>query len=86
MSFLDDNAALAFRLRQEFRKIARMRVPKLVKNGFNSVPRVRVTLGRLDSEWKSGTSASTKRRIKTIFNHFRNRHARSVSCERVLLS
>jgi hypothetical protein len=47
-------------------KIARMRVPKMVKNGFNSVPRVRVTLGRLGSEWKSGTSANTKRGTKTI--------------------
>jgi hypothetical protein len=45
---------------------ARMRVPKMAKNGFNSVPRVRVTLRRLDSEWKSGTSANTKRGIKTI--------------------
>jgi hypothetical protein len=43
-----------------------MFVPEMVKNGFNSVPRVRVTLRGLGSEWKSGTSANAKRGIKTI--------------------
>lgn len=55
---------------------ARMPVPKMVKNGFNSFPRARVTSRSLYYEWKSGTSAKTKRRIKTIFDQFRNRHAR----------
>jgi glycosyltransferase involved in cell wall biosynthesis len=54
-----------------------MRVPKMVKNGFNSVLRVRVILGRFGSEWKSGTSAKTKMGINTIFDQFRNRHARA---------
>jgi hypothetical protein len=53
-----------------------MLVPKMVKNGFNSVPRVRVTSRRLDSEWESGTGANAKRGIKTIFDQFRNSHAR----------
>jgi hypothetical protein len=57
-------------------KQARMLVPKMVKNGFNSVPRVRVTSRRLDFEWESGTGANTKRGIKTIFNQFRSTHAR----------
>jgi hypothetical protein len=43
-----------------------MFVPKMVKNGFNSVPRVRVILRRLGSGWKSGTSTNTKKGIKTI--------------------
>jgi hypothetical protein len=59
-----------------YAKLARMRVPKLVKNGFNFVPRFRVTLRRLDSEWKSGTSANAKRGIKTILHQFRNKYAR----------
>jgi hypothetical protein len=58
------------------KRMARMAVPKMAKNGFNSVPRVQVTLRRLGSEWKSGTSANTKRGIKTILHQFRNRHAR----------
>jgi hypothetical protein len=49
---------------------ARMLVPKMAKNGFNSVPRVRVILRRLGSEWKSGTSANTKRGNKNHFTPF----------------
>jgi len=64
------------RNKRRLSEIARWLVPKMVKNGFKSVPRVRVTLRRLDSEWKSGTSANTKRGIKTIQNQFRDRHAR----------
>jgi hypothetical protein len=48
--------------------LARMAVPKLAKNGFNSVPCVRVIFRGLDTEWKSETSAKTERGIK---NHFR---------------
>ena len=53
-----------------------MLVPKMVKNGFNSVPRVQVTSRRLGSEWESGTSLVTKRGIKTILHQLRNSHAR----------
>ena len=60
------------------KNMARMLVPKMVKNGFNSVPRVRVTSRGLDSEWESGTGANAKRGIKTILHHFRNSHARDM--------
>jgi hypothetical protein len=53
-----------------------MRVPKMVKNGFNSDPRAGVTYWSPYSEWKSGTSTKAKMGIKTIFDQFRNSHAR----------
>jgi hypothetical protein len=56
--------------------VARMRVPKMVKNGFNSVPSARVMSRGLDTEWKSGTGTKAKGGIKTILGQFRNSHAR----------
>ena len=53
-----------------------MLVPKMAKNGFNSVFRVWVNPCSLNSEWKLGTGATNERGIKTIFDHFRNSHAR----------
>jgi hypothetical protein len=55
-----------------------MLVPKMVKNGYKSVLCVRVTCWRLFSEWKIETSANTKMGIKTIFDQFRNSHARGI--------
>jgi len=59
--------------------MARMLVPKMVRNGFDYVASVRVISRGLDSEWKSGTSTETKRGIKTILDQFRNKHARSLA-------
>jgi hypothetical protein len=53
-----------------------MCVSKIVKSGFDSVSNPQVIYGSLDSEWKSGTSTATKRGINTIFDQFRNSHAR----------
>jgi hypothetical protein len=52
---------------------ARMPVPKMAKNGFNSVSQVRVSLKGLDLTWKSGMGMKTKRGIKTIFDRARAR-------------
>jgi hypothetical protein len=51
-------------------------VPKLVKNGFNSLFRGWVSLRGIKSEWRTGTVVNDKKRIITIFDHFRNTHAR----------
>jgi hypothetical protein len=53
-----------------------MLVPLLVKNGFNSAFRVRVDYWRSNSEWKSGINLAVKMGINTIFDQFRNSHAR----------
>jgi hypothetical protein len=54
-----------------------MAVPKLVLNGFNSLFRGWVSLRGIKFEWRTGTVVNDKKRIITIFDHFRNRHARS---------
>jgi hypothetical protein len=62
--------------------IARMRVPKMVKNGFNSVLQTsRVREGWLPQGIQEQTrspklSPNHKRRIKIILDQFRNKHAR----------
>jgi len=62
--------------------IARMFVPKMVKNGFGSVLQTSAGSRRLVAARNSGTmrspklSPNHKRRIKTILDQFRNRHAR----------
>jgi hypothetical protein len=56
-----------------------MLVPLLVKNGFNSAFRVRVAHWSSNSEWESGTSLAVKMGINTIFDQFRNKHARTRS-------
>jgi hypothetical protein len=48
----------------------------MAKNGFNSVPSVRVISRGLDTEWKSWTGTKAKGGIKTILDQFRNSHAR----------
>ena len=59
-----------------------MRVPKMVKNGFNSVLQTFAGSRRLVAARNSGTmrspklSPNHKRRIKTILHQFRNSHAR----------
>ena len=59
-----------------------MRVPKTVKNGFNSVLQTSAGSRRLVATRNSGTmrspklSPNHKRRIKTILDQFRNKHAR----------
>jgi hypothetical protein len=52
-----------------------MRVPKLVKNGFNSWFRGWVSFDGMDSEYRPGLAVNAKKRIITIFDHFRNNHA-----------
>jgi hypothetical protein len=59
-----------------FNNLARMLVPLLVKNGFNSAFCVRVDYWRSNSEWKSGINLAVKMGINTIFDQFRNSHAR----------
>ena len=59
--------------------LARMRVPKMVKNGFNSVSSPWVIYRSVESKWKSGTSTATKRGINTIFDQFQNSHARAIN-------
>jgi hypothetical protein len=62
--------------------VACMRVPKMVKNGFNSVLQTSAGSRRLVAARNSGTmrspklSPNHKRRIKTILDQFRNKHAR----------
>jgi len=65
--------------RREFELVfARMRVPKMVKNGFNSVLQTSAGSRRLVAARNSGTmrspklSPNHKRRIKTILDQFRN--------------
>jgi len=59
-----------------------MRVPKMVKNGFNSVLQTSAGSRRLVAARNSGTmrspklSPNHKRPIKTISDQFRNKHAR----------
>jgi hypothetical protein len=59
--------------------VARLLVPKMVKNGFNSVLQTSVGSRRLVATRNSGTmrspklSPNHKRRIKTILDQFRNR-------------
>jgi hypothetical protein len=48
----------------------------MVKNGFNSVPAKWAISATFNSLWKSQTNAETKSGIKTIFDQFRNSHAR----------
>lgn len=61
-----------------------MCVPKMAKNGFNSVPSVGVISRGLDTEWESGTGTKTKRGIRTILDQFRNSHARYGKIQRYL--
>jgi len=63
---------------------ARMAVPKMVKNGFNSFFHGFFSSGRADAPKNSKTDAGPwpspnhERRIKTIFSQFGSRHARYV--------
>jgi hypothetical protein len=55
-------------------KVGRMRVPKMVKNGFNSVPRTSAGSRRLVAVRNPGTNAKSKtvpKSQKANKNHFR---------------
>jgi hypothetical protein len=75
-------ASPVFLLRLKLNGLARMLVPKMVKNGFNSVLQTSAGSRRLVAARNSGTmrspklSPNHKRRIKTILDQFRNKHAR----------
>ena len=49
-----------------FSMIPRMAVPKMVENGFNSVPSVRITYRSIDSEWNQKQRAKAKRGINNF--------------------
>ena len=56
-----------------------MAVPKMVKNGFKSDSQFRITFRGMRLEWKTGAVWKDKTRINTIFDQYRNKHARNVS-------
>jgi len=55
---------------------ARMIVPELAKNGNNSSFGVLVSFEGMNSDYISGSVVNAKKQIITIFDHFRNTHAR----------
>jgi hypothetical protein len=64
----------------DFVVVARMRVPKMVKNGFKSalISRERAACNRRHGHArKPKLSSNLKRRLKTILGQFRNNHARN---------
>jgi hypothetical protein len=61
--------------------LARMPVPKMAKNGQNSVFVFESRITPTRKTWKPGkikTALKAQKRIKTIFGQFRNTHARYV--------
>jgi|GEM_PF-5666445 hypothetical protein len=55
-----------------------MAVPKMVKNGFKSDSQFRITFRGMRPEWKTGAVWKDKTRINTIFDQYRNKHARAI--------
>jgi hypothetical protein len=61
--------------------MARMRIPKMVKNGFKSAFCFWDMFQSIEPEWKTETVWKDKTRINTIFYQFRNKHARFLATQ-----